>query len=152
MNELDMLEKYNENGCYAISDSKFENNTSESGTIFNFSYLSSGKYKFIRVNNCKFINNTASRFGGVIYSIGENNPEGILFKNCTYINNHARFGNIMYAHARNKLPNIGILNPNELSTIPEYFEMYGNIVERISILSGESIPKGIKCKINALLI
>jgi len=147
MNELNIIEKYYENGIYTISESKFENNTSESGTIFNFSNLSPGKYKFIKIINCEFINNTASRFGGVIYSIGEHNHEGLFFQNCTYYNNHAKFGNIMYAHARNRLPRIGVLDPSELSTIPEYFEMYGKIVEKISILSGESVPEGIQFKL-----
>jgi len=46
------------------------------------------------------------------------------------------------------LPNIGNLNPTDISSIPAYFEMHEN--KEISILSGESIPENITCKLNKL--
>ncbi len=149
MDELhNMNELYFENGSYTVSNSNFENITSECGTIFNFPCLTSGKDQFIKVSNSKFINNTASKFGGVIYSTGEYNNKAINFTNCYYYNNHAKFGNIIYAHSKDTLPYIGDLNETDISTIPAYFKMYGNVIENISILSGESIPEGIKCKFN----
>jgi len=153
MNELHSNELMNyENGLYTVSDSKFENNTSECGTIFNFPYLSSGRDKFIKVNDTKFINNTASKFGGVIYSVGENNVGSISFTNCYYYNNNAKFGNIIYTLSKDTLPDIGYLNSTDVATIPAYFKMYGNVVNEISILSGENIPEGIKCKLYKLPI
>jgi len=152
MDELHKNELNYEIGTHTISDSNFENNTSECGTIFNFPYLSRGKDKIIKVSNSKFINNTASKFGGVIYSVGENNDESISFTNCYFYNNHAKLGNIMYTHSKNALPYIGSYKLTDISTIPTYFKMYGNTVKEISILSGENIPEGIKCKLNKLYI
>jgi len=136
-----------ESGEYTVSNSNFENNTSACGTVFNFPYLTTGKDKIVKVSNSKFINNTASKFGGVIYSVGENNAKSLSFTNCYYYNNHANFGNILYTISKNSLPYIGNLNSVDVSTIPKYFKMYGNEVKEISILSGESIPEGIKFKL-----
>ena len=147
-----MNEKNNEGGIYQITHSNFENNTSESGTIINIPYTSLNYVVYFQVYDCIFINNTASKFGGVIYSVGENNYKRINITECAYINNHAEFGNIIYAYSNDTLPNIGsyIENMDDVSTIPAYFEKYGNIVEDITILSGESIPEGIMCKLNKI--
>ena len=148
-----MDESNGEGGIYRIFSSTFENNTSEYGTIFNIPYTSTYEFMNVNVNNSTFTNNTASKFGGVIYSIGENNIKRLSFKKCNYNNNYAKLGNIIYGHSKYTLPNIGYnLKKSDVSTIPTYFEMYGNIVDDISILSGESIPEGIMCKLNKMLI
>jgi len=135
-------------GVLNIDSSKFVNNTSEYGTIFNFNNFLSGTVVFVTVANSMFINNTASKFGGVMYSMGQHNYKHISFTNCNYENNHAKFGNIIYAYSLSTLPNIGILNSSDISTIPVYFKMDGNEGDEINIFSGESIPEGIKCKSN----
>ncbi len=147
-------ERYGEGGIFKISYSKFENNTSESGTIFNIPYTSFYEYTNIGVNEVVFTNNTASKFGGVIYSIGEYNAKRMSFLDCSYNNNHAQFGNIIYGHTKKTLPKIGHYSEKngDVSTIPSYFEMCGNVVDEISILSGESIPEGIMCKLKIMVI
>jgi len=142
-------ENNKEGGGYTINYVNFENNTSESGTIFNFPYLSPGSAN-IGIYYSTFTNNTASKFGGVIFS-GENGNR-MVFSNCIFNNNHAKYGNIVYAHSKNEIPTIGDIQKTEISTIPTYFEMNGNVIEEISILSGESIPEGIMCKLNKIYI
>ena len=139
-------------GGHIFNDSNFKNNTSECGTFLNISHLPlDKKEKILNIQNSIFTNNTASKFGGVIYSIGENTHERIIFNNCEFDNNHAQFGNIIYAQSKDSLPSVGSLNSNDVSTIPAYFEKYGNKTERISILSGESIPEGIMCKFHRFI-
>lgn len=138
-------------GCY-IRHSNFVNNTSECGTILNLNYLNpaTSVLKYIYMTNSTFTNNTASKFGGVIYSLGQYNNDRISIVDCTFNNNHAESGNIIYAHSKKNLSFIVNKNSNDVSTIPEYFKKVGNKGEGISILSGESIPEGIKCKFNKL--
>ena len=134
-------------GFHKFENSKFENNTSESGTFLNISYFPiEGGTKVINVSNSTFINNTASKFGGVYYILGETSYLRMFFDECSYDNNHAQFGNVIYGDSNDTLPIVGSLSSNDISTIPAYFERYGNETERISILSGEIIPKGIMCK------
>jgi len=142
-------ENMNEGGGLIVSNSTFENNTSECGTIFNFPYHHPGSDKFIKINNSTFINNTASKFGGVVYSMGEHNPNRMIFTNNSFYNNHAKFGNVLYTHSKAALLDVGeYLNSSDISTPPAYFQMYGNLVEEISILSSGSIPEDIMCKLN----
>jgi len=77
----------------------------------------------------------------------EKNSNRMIFSDCTFNNNHAEFGNIIYTYSKNSLPQMDIdLNSTDISTNPAYFKMDGNetLIENISILSGESIPEGIK--------
>jgi len=143
-----MDERNFEGGGYSITSSNFENNTSEYGTIFNMPYINpkTDKNSIITFSSCNFINNTASKFGGVILS--GINGDRIAFTDCTFINNHAMFGNIVYAHSKDALPSFENINSIDVSTTPVDYKMFGNIVDRISILSGESIPEGIVCKFN----
>jgi len=136
-------------GYYSVNHSKFENNTSESGTFINFPHITANidPEKTLSFNHNTFNNNRASNFGGVIYS--GKNANRIVFSNCTFNNNQAKFGNIIYTHSKNSLPQMDIeLNTTDIYTNPSYFKMDGNEtnIENISIISGESIPKGIKCK------
>jgi len=135
-----------DSGRDIISGSNFVNNTSECGTIFNYSSLNPSSISGIEVKNSKFINNVASKFGGVIYLTGYYDYNYMKFKDCYYYSNHAKFGNIVYARSKNFMGFINDLNPTDVMTFPAYFEMYGNVVEEVSILSGERIPEGIMCK------
>lgn len=139
-------------GCLIVSDSKFENNTSEFGTIFNYPINTFGiciyadtHTRYTTVSNSTFINNTASKFGGVIYIMGNNN---VTFTDCHFYNNNAKYGNIIYSNSKETLLKIDNLNSTDIATIPAHFEMCGKKVEKISILSGERIPEGIMCKFN----
>jgi len=136
-------------GTCIFRNSKFVNNTSERGTIINLNYLNPGNIQYIQIFNSIFINNSASKFGGVIYSLGEYNFNHTLFSNCTFNNNHAESGNIIYAHSKYSLPSIGIIKSTDISTIPEYFKKDGDGDEevKISILSGERIPEGLKYRL-----
>jgi len=81
--------------------------------------------------------------------MGEFNYRRMNFTNCHFNNNHAKFGNIIYNLSKDLLPNLGISNLNDISTIPSYFEkdINSNSIDDISILSGESIPEGIMYKL-----
>jgi len=140
-----------ERGAYEVNYSIFENNTSEIGTIINFPYISSGtvdKVEPIPFNFNTFNNNKASKYGGVMYT--GINADRMVFTNCTFNNNQAESGNIIYAYSKEILPHIDTeLNLTDISTNPAYFKMDGNEtdIENISILSSESIPEGIKFKL-----
>ncbi len=137
-------------GSCTIYNANFVNNTSECGTVLNLSYLNPGDFPYILVENTTFTHNIASKFGGVIYSLGEHNACRLSFKNCTFNDNHADSGNIIYTHSKNNLPEIKNLKETDISTIPEHFEIDGDEEMEISIISGESIPEGMKCKLNKL--
>jgi len=74
----------------------FENNNSEIGTFFYFDDIGSKKtITDIYIDNGKFINNTASSYGGIIYSNARKKTDlskYVYFRNCIYENNHALFG------------------------------------------------------------
>jgi len=112
-----------------------------------------GKYEPIPFNFNTFNNNRATKFGGVMYT--GINADRLVFTNCTFNNNHAEFGNILYAYSKDSLPQMNTdLNLTDINTNPAYFKMVGNVTEfeNISILSGERIPEGIKCKLNNIYI
>jgi len=133
-----------------ISSSIFINNTSEYGTIFNVPFINDKSAYGIMVNNCQFTNNTASKYGGVIYSLGEFNNKHVNFYNCNFYDNHAKLGNVLYSYSSMSSPimNNCNLNSNDIVTLPTYFEVdeYSYEGDEISILSGENIPEGITCK------
>jgi len=140
-------ENKNQSGGYSVSYSYFGNNTSEYGTILNAPYISNGKDKYIHFYNSAFINNTASKFGGVIYSLGKYNRMRIGFTDCYFENNHAKYGNVIYAYSKDAAPEIENLNSTDISVIPSRFQICGDEVDKISILSGESIPEHIMFKL-----
>ncbi len=139
-------------GSFSVNDSNFENNKSVRGTIFNVHVhtLSVENTRFIYVSNSKFINNRALKFGGVIYFIGNSIVDNYhtTFLNCYFYKNNAFIGKNVYVHSKSTLQTIGNFDSTDASTVPTNFEMCGNIVDEISILSGESIPEGIMCKLN----
>jgi len=44
------------------------------------------------------------------------------------------------------ISNIKELSPTDVATLPTYFEIDKNSINKISILSGENIPEGVTCK------
>jgi len=134
-----------------IIDSKFINNKSEYGTIFHIHELSYDTGSSLNINDCEFTNNTASKFGGVIYTGDKYFGRHASFSNCQFNNNHATLGNIIYVYSNDAMPmNIGNLNPSDVHTFPTFFERNGNSNDNISILSGDSIPENITCKYNII--
>jgi len=79
--------------------------------------------------------------------VGAYNNKFVRFYDCKFSNNHARLGDIIYSYSRAGMPtfysNTAYLNNNTVATIPTYFEIDGNPIDKISILSGENIPEGI---------
>jgi len=100
---------------------------------------------------CEYTNNTASKYGGVVYSLGEYNGLHSALTNCTFDNNHAKLGNIVYGYSKDSIPDISniqeinSIDKNNIVTLPTYFEIDLNTNDKISILSGETIPEGIAC-------
>jgi len=144
-----MNEKENNSGGFYISNSKFINNTSEYGTFLNVPFLNKNTGTGIEIHTSEFTNNTASKFGGIIYSLGEYNNYHMKLVNNQYNNNNAKLGNIIYSYSLNSLPDIvsDNINKDDIVTLPSYFEVDKNSYEddEITILSGESIPDGITC-------
>jgi len=146
-------ERDQKGGFPSFTSNVFENNTSEVGTIFNVPYflkLTGNSGGNVSVKTCTFTNNTASKFGGVIYS-GEN-AERLSFPGCTFNNNHAGSGNIVYGFSTKAFPGFDFpLTSDIASTIPSKFVIDKDSKAKakdIYIYSGNKIPEGIKCKLN----
>jgi len=101
--------------------------------------------------NSKFINNTALKYGGVLYSISENvNDENIRFMDCEFIDNKAMIGNIAYSYDKKSEPYITNIDelkeiPNNFATNPTSIKFYEDFINGISLYSGQTIPEGISC-------
>ena len=69
-------------GAHKFDNSNFRNNTSESGTYLNISNfaIETGK-RVVNVTNSSFTDNTASKFGGVYYVMGETSYLRMHFEN-----------------------------------------------------------------------
>eukprot|EP00833_Pecoramyces_ruminatium_P007129 jgi/Orpsp1_1/1181161/evm.model.c7180000076137.1 len=80
-------ETSNRYGTIYITDSEFNNNKSNDGSVFNIIDISSDILSSLEVNNSTFRNNYAYGYGGVIYSISELTSRKAKFINCTFINN-----------------------------------------------------------------
>ena len=115
-----------------------------------YANVSTSSRKKISFKHCEFYNNTASKFGGVIYT--GLNARRMKFKKCVFENNYAAFGNDLYAYSNDDLPEFENVTLTDVATVPTYFKRYGNLDENISILSGEKIPEGIMCKLNKMCI
>jgi len=135
-------------GFYIVWYSHFKNNIAERGTIFNIPHVCQSFEPAVNVCYCTFANNTASLFGGVLYTIEAYNINRFFIMECTFTNNNAKFGNIIYAYSKGSMPSIGTLRQTDVSTVPSHFKMYRNKEKEISILSGESISEDIVCKLN----
>ena len=93
-------------GGIIINSSNFLNNTSEYGTVFNVKKLNLETGTSIKVNSGVFINNTASKFGGVIYSLGKYNNYHVELNTCKFNNNQAKLGGVVYGYSISSFPKI----------------------------------------------
>ncbi|ORX57941.1 hypothetical protein BCR36DRAFT_139365 [Piromyces finnis] len=83
-------------GTHNYSRLKFINNRSEKGTFINFNDVyGKGVTPTITCIQCSFVNNTAEKFGGIIYANARDEQyidTIINFKNCEFIDNNAMLG------------------------------------------------------------
>ncbi|ORX84041.1 hypothetical protein BCR32DRAFT_291626 [Anaeromyces robustus] len=153
------LIKFNTNsnfgGQYLIENSKFINITSEYGSVI---YIEKLKQFFWYKNeaiftNSKFINNTATKYGGVIYSKESDISESVVFTDCVFENNKASVGSISYCLDINSEPEFTNLKQlrkidRAFATNPTSLRMNNeNLIKNISFYSGEKIPEGISCSL-----
>ena len=135
-------------GNYYITNSRFENNTSENGSIIHIEYLDRKTGTFLSSDNSVFIGNKASNYGGVIYSMGPYDNLHIQINDCTFTDNHAKLGDIIYSLSRESTPYIN--NIKELEAIegavvtnPTKLILDEDSINKISIYSGDTIPNNI---------
>jgi len=143
-------EDNNSSGIYNINKSTFINNTSEYGTIINIKKLYENTGCKVNVLNSLFINNKASKFGGVIYSIGKYNNLHANIINCIFFDNNAELGDVIYGFSKKSLPIISNIKKLEsmdgaVVTNPTKIRLNSNYINKISINSGDTIPKNISC-------
>ena len=98
--------------------------------------------------NSIFENNSALAFGGVIYTASINTQKYVKFNECTFINNEALMGDVCFSLTDNNEPEFTnkeaikemkgfATNPTKLLLSDDY---------NITINSGDTIPDGISCK------
>jgi len=134
-----------------LENSTFVNNTSEYGTIMNVKHMDINTACRMRSTNSTFIGNRASKYGGIIYSMGLYNHLYFNFTNNTYIDNHAKLGDIMYSYSKATTPQIDNLEEletieNAIVTNPTKLILSENSIKNFSIYSGDTIPNNITSK------
>ncbi|OUM60345.1 hypothetical protein PIROE2DRAFT_13890 [Piromyces sp. E2] len=139
-------------GGYYINESIFENITSEYGTIYNIGYINDLTGCQLNSTNSYYVGNRASKYGGVIYSMGPYNFKHVHFINDTFIDNHAELGDIIHTYSINTSPTFTNIEEIEaiegaISTNPTSFILDEDSIKSISIYSGDSIPSNITCKL-----
>ncbi|OUM62046.1 hypothetical protein PIROE2DRAFT_11750 [Piromyces sp. E2] len=139
-----------------IQDSKFINNSGNSGPILNI--MNNSEDYTINFNNCYFENNHAIYYGGIVYS-HKYFDDGYIprfsnyyFNDCIFKNNTAKKGNISFSFEKSHEPyfsNIEELRKIEgaFVTNPSYIELTSDSVDSISLYSGEKLPFEIKFQI-----
>jgi len=145
-----MDENKDTSGIFTISNSVFKNNTSEVGTVFNIININKITGSNIYVLNSNFIDNKASKYGGVVHSLGKYNNYHFVLLYCNFINNYAYLGNDIYSISRESMPYITNIKQlestkNSVATNPTSFKLNDNSIDRISIFSGDTIPNNILC-------
>jgi len=87
--------EYETSGMYMYTNLNFNNNRSYRGTFLYFDDIVGGNIPFFMINGVSFNNNTASSYGGIIYSTaqGQTNVKQIGFSYCNFSNNNALLGN-----------------------------------------------------------
>lgn len=103
-------------GTYWFEDLLFKNNTSVSGTFLHISDVKTKVNLFGSFTNVRFISNTATNFGGVIFSEAGRNVtiDSVDFKECSFEENKAERGKISYVHDNNHDVNYVMQNKNTM--------------------------------------
>ncbi|ORX56629.1 hypothetical protein BCR36DRAFT_345958 [Piromyces finnis] len=137
----------------------FKNNTSYRGTLLYYNDVKSGAPTMISIYNSQFIDNTATNYGGLIYSNGRNDESlGIYITDCIFENNKALLGNICYSYDILHEPFFSNSDPsnninlrsdkNNFVTNPTrlLFDNY-NTDDTLEIYSGDRIDQEYSCTI-----
>ncbi|ORY77905.1 hypothetical protein LY90DRAFT_84737 [Neocallimastix californiae] len=139
-------------GKYLINNCNFNNIKSEFGSVLHIKSLFESSNTLMEFRNSIFENNTASKYGGVIYSNSEFTNKYIRMYDCTFINNHAQIGHTLYSLNKESEPYIS--NINELRAIqgsvmtnPTKLILNDNNIKTISLISSDVLPSGISCSI-----
>ncbi len=130
-------------GCFIISSIYFMDNTSECGTFLNVPFMNENTSSLISIMGCYFANNTASKYGGVVYSMNEYNKKHIYFMFNEFGKNYAKLGDVTYGISKNAMIDIDKVKNSDIRTPPSYFKLNNTSYSSISLLSGENIPKNI---------
>ncbi|ORX52137.1 hypothetical protein BCR36DRAFT_396937 [Piromyces finnis] len=136
-------------GLFMIYDSLFVNNTGEAGTIFHIGELLYLTGCTIESTSSQYIGNNSTKYGGVIYSMGQYNNLHTKFIDNVFIDNHSRFGDVIYSYSKESNPNISNINELEaidgaIVTKPAKIILSEDSIKSFSIHSGDFIPKNIK--------
>jgi len=104
---------------YWFEDMLFKNNTSIKGTFLHISDVKTKVNLFGTFIRAKFINNTATNFGGVIFSEAGRNVtiNSIDFKECSFEKNNAERGKISYIYDNNHDVNYKTENKSKLNNL-----------------------------------
>jgi len=146
---MNMDESRDTSGRFRANYITFTNNTSEYGTFLNVNVFKKGTGSKILIKECEFKNNTASKFGGVVYSTGSDNHMHVEFDSCRFYSNHAKLGKDVYCYTKTSSPSIryGNFYEKDLVTLPSNFKLDEKTYNgEVSILSGETIPDNITCE------
>jgi len=139
-------------GIYNINNTVFKNMNSESGSIIHIDSTGDKTTSEIKINNSKFENVTANRYGGIIYSLSKLTPSFVSFNDCEFKMTKAYIGNIAYSLDKYSEPYIS--NVNELKQIkgnmasnPTNIKINEEYKDIIELYSGEKLPDNITCNI-----
>jgi len=149
---------YNSIGTVTVKDSTFLNNNSTSGSILFINKVEKPEnLEVIKFENCQFKDNHAVKQGGVVYSISDATSKSVIFDNCEFLNNTAKFGDISYAYHQSSEPKfINIKDILSLKakitnfvTNPSYIVLDKELTttDIISTYSGQQIKNLLSCNI-----
>eukprot|EP00833_Pecoramyces_ruminatium_P005268 jgi/Orpsp1_1/1179300/evm.model.c7180000068816.1 len=140
-------------GIYTINNTIFKYNYGYNGVILNINEIN--YICIVDFNNSTFIGNTASNYGGIVYSNSKLTGYYAFFNHCVFIENKAFLGSISYS--LEKLYEPVFTNENELKKIdgtfvtnPTKIKIVSDLSLPLSILSGERLSYQIDlCLINS---
>ncbi|ORX82322.1 hypothetical protein BCR32DRAFT_292715 [Anaeromyces robustus] len=146
-------QKYYYCGHYKIENSLFSNIHGINGAIFNIVGYNPIYTVAIKTFTSRFINNVASKNGGVIYSINQYTNDLLIFNDCIFYNNTALQGTIAYSlnkraepYFSNREDIIESIN-GTFATNPSIIKFTEDTPKFISVLSGNIISEKISCSL-----
>ncbi|OUM70479.1 hypothetical protein PIROE2DRAFT_1345 [Piromyces sp. E2] len=139
-------------GKYHDEKSKYINIKSEYGSVIHINNLKSNSNTLFDIKKSIFKNNNASKYGGIIYSLSEFTRKYITLEECTFENNTAQLGNVLYSLNKESEPQISNIDElrkekGAIATNPTKVILNDDSLYDISVMSGEKFPEGISCSI-----
>ncbi|ORX53772.1 hypothetical protein BCR36DRAFT_348666 [Piromyces finnis] len=140
-------------GNYIMDNIYFNNIRSNCGSVIHVDSLQKTTKTTVNITNSVFESNVAEKYGGVIYSISPYANKIFSLVNCTFYNNNALLGKIVYSYDLKSEPNITNIEvlksiKGNFATNPTKLILNNELDEEISIYSGEMLPEGISGNIN----